>query len=233
MLLGGGLRRRLRPTQLKPAEEELDRPAEVRVRVPGEGRVGGDRAEAVGLDALLQEQGIAEDEVKDRRRGALGSVAIMPAFEGGDESAVSLVRAEAEGSGAEHHIRSVSVGEERIPYRDRFGAGRLAPIRAVRNPALNVGLDAVGDCREQGLLVLEVPVEGAGLDVERGRESPHRQVGQPVVVEEAQRDVDHGCPIVARCRVASGDHVLTILNAVHLNTVHAKKNARTQTIDTP
>ena len=51
--------------------------------------------------------------------------------------------------------------------------------------------DPVGDRAEQLLFVGEMPVQRAGGDVELAGQPPHRQVGDPVAVEQRRRRVDH------------------------------------------
>ena len=43
---------------------------------------------------------------------------------------------------------------------------------------------------QQGLFVREVPVQGAGLHAERAGETPHREVGETVLVEDRQRPAE-------------------------------------------
>ena len=51
--------------------------------------------------------------------------------------------------------------------------------------------DAVGDRAEKLLLVGEMPVQGAGGDVQLAAQPAHRQVGDPVVVQDRRRRLDH------------------------------------------
>lgn len=51
--------------------------------------------------------------------------------------------------------------------------------------------DVVGHRTQQLLFVGEVPVQGAGADVEFAREAPHGQVGDAVVVEDRRRRIHH------------------------------------------
>ena len=50
---------------------------------------------------------------------------------------------------------------------------------------------AVGDRAEELLLVGEMPVQGAGGDIELAAQPAHRQVGDAVVVQDRRRRLDH------------------------------------------
>jgi len=50
--------------------------------------------------------------------------------------------------------------------------------------------DLIGHCSEQGLLVGDMPVQRAGLDVQQLCQPSHRQVLQPVVVQDLQTRCD-------------------------------------------
>ena len=51
--------------------------------------------------------------------------------------------------------------------------------------------DAVGDCAEKLLLVGEMPVQGTGGDVQLASQPAHRQIGDPVGVQDRRRRLDH------------------------------------------
>ena len=55
---------------------------------------------------------------------------------------------------------------------------------------VDIGEQRVCDRAQQGLLVLEVPVQGAGAHVQRRGQSTHREIAQTVLVEYRDRAVE-------------------------------------------
>ncbi len=124
---------------------------------------------------------MAEQELREYGRVS-GGVGGTLAGQRVSEKSVGGVGSERQGGGADDHFRAVAVREDRAADRPRRrrDVGRVARLAD----------DAVGYRREQGLLVLDMPVQGARLHAECGREATHRQVGQAELVEEAERAVD-------------------------------------------
>jgi hypothetical protein len=142
----------------------------------------------------------------------------MPALESRHQSPVRFIVTQPEGAGAEHDLSAVAVRQESIPDGDRLRSRGIAPAEVGRGTRTRSGLDAVGDRREQRLLVLDVPVQRTRLDIELGPEASHGQVGESDLVEEAQSGVDDRRAIMAGCG-ASRTHGPTIVNTVQVNAV--------------
>ena len=87
-------------------------------------------------------------------------------------------------------------GQAGVAQRVAGGAGPVVPVGVGQRPRAP-GQDLVGDGGQQRLLVGEVVVERAGLHPELGAEPAHREVGQPVVVEDAQGPGDDVLAAVA------------------------------------
>ena len=94
-----------------------------------------------------------------------------------------------EGVGGRHQLGTVAVGEHRVAQLVRVRRHPLLP-GTVGHRTCAPAQHLVGDGREQRLLVREVPVERARLDAEVGGQAPHREVGQPVSVENLERMLD-------------------------------------------
>ena len=164
---------------------------------------------AVRVQALLHEQGVTKDELQQQVGTGFG---IRIATERVDETTARVARPQPERVGAHHDLGTVAVGQKRIAYGRR---GRTRGV--VRRPGrgdVDTQQDAVGDSGQQLLLVLEVPVQGAGLHPELGGESPHREVGQADAVEQVEGDIDDAIAIMS-----GRAHDPSIVNAVQVNTV--------------
>ena len=142
----------------------------------------------------------------------------MSALERRHQSAVRFIVTEPQGAGAEHDLGSVAVRQESIPNGDRLRGRSIAPAEVGRGTRTRSGLDAVGDRREQRLLVLDVPVQRTRLDIELGPEASHGQVGEADLVEEAKRGVDNRRAIMTGCGTARA-HEPTIENTVQVHAV--------------
>ena len=142
---------------------------------------------------------------RGRRRSAAGSArpsgparsSRPPADERGDQVVVRRPGTEAERAHGRDQLGAVAVGQHRVAqlgHRSAVTRSGQSPSGTGRSPRARI---SSATAASSGLLVAEVVVERAGLDPELRAEAAHRQVGQPVGVEDGDRVLDHVVAAVA------------------------------------
>ncbi len=157
---------------------------------------------------------MAEDELQEDRRRTIGCFGGEGRAQGIPEELVRPACAEAEGEGTHGDLCTVSVGEERIADRPCGEESGLLRVGGFRKPVEY----PVGDGGEERLLILEVPVQGAGLYAELRGKPTHAEIGEADLIEQPESRRGDALAIVA-CRGGEGVHDLSILNGVQVNTV--------------
>ena len=155
-----------------------------------------DRAGAARLEVGLLVTHVTEHEVQQGPRGDADEAVVEPAGrQCAGQGVVRRPRAEAERTHRRDQLGPVAVGQHRVAQvgADRGDLDRPVAIGA---PTLTAREDLVGDRCQQGLLVLEVVVQRAGLDAELGAEPSHGEVTQAVGVEHRDRVLDDVSPAV-------------------------------------
>lgn len=182
----------------------------------------GEHPEAVVLQALLLARDMTEYKMEQCRARPANRGLIEPTCgHGSRESGEGAARAESDRIGARDHLCTIPVCQQRVAERRSLRARPALPIapggRGRHSRRMPIR-DAVRQFGDEGLLVLEMPVKGAGLHTERGCETTHREIGEPVVIEDAQRRVGNiVAPIPSNVSLIT--HKLTIVNDVQVNTV--------------
>ena len=82
----------------------------------------------------------------------------------------------AAGHGCERDVGTVAQGGEGVEKKRTI-------IRRAAGASGYGSEDRLGDASEEGLFVGEMPVQGAGRDVEGAGEPPHREVGKAVLLQ--------------------------------------------------
>jgi hypothetical protein len=119
-----------------------------------------------------------------------------PGVPGGPQAAFRGV----ERAGADRRVPgddagAVAVRQQRGPQPVRRGRELVGPVVAGRRRGpVRLRDDAVGERREQLVLVLDVPVERADADAEPVGQPPGGQGVQAHLVQQCQRGVDHVVP---------------------------------------
>ena len=143
--------------------------------------------EAVCLDSLLFVRDMSEDEMHKRgRRNTTGSAVEAPTLDRHGEQCQRQASPEPERESAGDNLRAIPVGQQRISKRVCLGMGGFLPPVSDSNYRTRPLHDPVGNRGEKGLLIDEMPVQGTRLHVEHGSEATHREVGQAVLVEDAE-----------------------------------------------
>ena len=185
------------PRQRPPCGDAVDQKREPEAEpfagIVGEHRllVGQVCARGVPLQPGLLVGGEAQHVVDDRAGGQFGVCGLHARVGGGVGEVGDDPRHRlrlACGEAGRHQLGAVGVRQQGVAQAAADPGDPFPPVAWHIADGLE---DPVGDRTEKLLLVGEMPVQRAGGDIELAAEPAHRQVGDPVVVQDRRRRLDH------------------------------------------